>query len=71
MQGAPVKKALMEAGIGKDISSSYDNGIEQPVFSVVAQEADEEKEADFVRIIEDTLRKISKEGFRDEAWNLR
>ena len=64
MQGAPVKKALMEAGIGKDISSSYDNGIEQPVFSVVAQEADEEKEADFVRIIEDTLRKISKEGIQ-------
>lgn len=30
--GAPVKKALQEAQIGKDISSSYDNGIEQPVF---------------------------------------
>ena len=64
-----MKKALMEAGIGKDISSSYDNGIEQPVFSVVAQEAVEEKEADFVRIMEDTLRKIYE--IRDEAWNLR
>ena len=37
--GAPVKKALMDAQIGKDIQSSYDNGIMQPVFSVIAQEA--------------------------------
>lgn len=64
MQGAPVKKALMEAGIAKDISSSYDNGIEQPVFSVVAQEADEKKEEEFVRIIEEMLQKISEEGIQ-------
>lgn len=31
---------------------------------MVAQEADEAKEADFVRIIEETLRKISKEGIQ-------
>lgn len=64
MQGAPVKKALMDAGIGKDISSSFDNGIEQPVFSIVAQEADEEKEEEFVRIIEETLQKTVKEGIQ-------
>ena len=31
--GAPLKKVLLEAGIGKDIMGSYDNGIYQPIFS--------------------------------------
>lgn len=60
--GAPVKKALMDAEIGKDISSSYDNGIEQPVFSIVAQEARDEQEQDFVKIIKETLQKIVEDG---------
>lgn len=60
--GAPVKKALQEAQIGKDVSSSYDNGIEQPIFSVIAQEAAEEQEKEFVRIIEENLKKIAEEG---------
>ena len=43
--GAPLKKALVNAGIGKDILGSYDNGIYQPVFSVVAKNANlEQKE---------------------------
>ena len=37
--GAPLKKALLEAGIGKDILGSYDNGVYQPIFSVVAKNA--------------------------------
>ena len=44
--GAPLKKALTDAGIGKDIMGSYDNGILQPVFSVIAKNANEgQKEA--------------------------
>ena len=35
--GAPLKKALTDAGIGKDIMGSYDNGIYQPIFSVIAK----------------------------------
>lgn len=60
--GAPVKKALMDAEIGKDVSSSYDNGIEQPVFSVIAQETEAAREKEFVTIIENTLEKIAEEG---------
>ena len=60
--GAPVKKALMDAQIGKDIQSSYDNGIMQPVFSVIAQEARDDQEDEFVKILEKNLAKIAKEG---------
>ena len=50
--GAPLKKALIEAGIGKDISGSYDNGIRQPIFSVVAKNADGADEDRFADIID-------------------
>ncbi len=65
--GAPLKKALMDAGIGKDIMGSYDNGIYQPIFSVIAKNAEPEQKALFVQTIEDTLRKIVEEGIDQKA----
>ena len=44
----------------KDIQSSYDNGIMQPVFSVIAQEARDDQEDEFVKILEENLAKIAK-----------
>ena len=35
--GAPLKQALTEKGIGKEIYSAYDNGVMQPYFSIVAK----------------------------------
>lgn len=35
--GAPLKKALLDTGIGKDIMGSYDNGIRQPIFSIISK----------------------------------
>ena len=37
--GAPLKKALIDAGIGKDVFSSFDDGIKQPTFSIIAKNA--------------------------------
>ena len=56
--GAPLKKALTDAGIGKDIMGSYDNGIYQPIFSVIAKNANEEQKEEFIQVIEDVLRKM-------------
>ena len=58
--GAPLKKALVDAGIGKDIMGSYDNGIYQPIFSIVAKNANPEQKGAFVSLIEDTLSDIVK-----------
>lgn len=60
--GAPLKKALIDAGIGKDVSGSFDSGIYQPVFSIVAKNANVEQKEAFISTIEDTLRKIAEEG---------
>lgn len=65
--GAPLKKALMDAGIGKDITGSYDNGIYQPIFSVVAKNANAERKEEFIKIIEDTLGKIVEDGMNKKA----
>ena len=65
--GAPLKKVLVDAGIGKDIMGSYDNGILQPIFSVVAKNANPEQKERFVSIIEETLSDIVKNGMDKKA----
>ncbi|MFI3209070.1 MAG: insulinase family protein [Eubacteriales bacterium] len=60
--GAALKKALIDAGIGKDILGSYDDGIYQPMFSVVAKSANVEQKEAFVKVIEDTLKDIVANG---------
>lgn len=67
MPGAPLKQALLDAEIGKDIMSSYDNGVKQPIFSIIAKEANEDQKEAFVEVIESTLRKLVKEGLDEKA----
>lgn len=67
VNGSPMKKALLDAEIGKDVYSSYYDGIKQPYFSFVAKDADADREEEFLRIIEDTLKKIVREGLDKKA----
>ena len=65
--GAPLKKELTDAGIGKDIMGSYDNGIYQPIFSVISKNANPEQKEAFVEIIETVLSRLAKEGIDRKA----
>lgn len=65
--GAPVKQALIDRGIGKDVYSTLENGIYQPYFSIVAKNADEEQREEFVSVIEEVLSKAVKEGLEEKA----
>ena len=65
--GAPLKKALVDAGIGKDIMGSYDNGVYQPIFSVVAKNANASQKEEFVRVIEDVLKDMASNGINRKA----
>ena len=65
--GAPLKKALLDAGIGKDIMGSYDNGIYQPIFSVISKNANLEQKEAFVELIENTLKEIVEKGIDKKA----
>lgn len=60
--GAPLKTAMIDAGIGMDFVSSYDNGINQPIYSLVSKGANASDEEKFVQVIETTLGRIVEEG---------
>lgn len=61
-QGAVIKEALLNAGIGKDVYTYYDNGVRQPYFSVVAKNANEADEERFIALVRDELESIIAKG---------
>ncbi|MBQ8117757.1 MAG: insulinase family protein [Lachnospiraceae bacterium] len=65
--GAPLKQALVDRGIGKDVYSVWEGGIRQPYFSVIAKGTTLDKQEIFLETIEEVLRKIVTEGFDDKA----
>lgn len=65
--GAPVRKALLDAGIGTDISCFYEADVKQPYFSIVAKNAEVSQKEEFVRIIEENLRSLAKDGVEKKA----
>lgn len=65
--GAPVRKALLDAGIGTDIMDTYEADVKQPYYSIVAKNADESQRDEFVRIIEETLGRIARDGVEKTA----
>lgn len=60
--GAPLKQALLDAKIGKDVIGSYNDGIYQPFFSVMVKNAKTEDKERFLDIIRETLQKLVGEG---------
>lgn len=66
-EGTPLKKALLEAGIGTEISSTFENGICEPYYSIVAKNANASDEAKFVELIENEFKRVVKEGFDKNA----
>ncbi len=61
--GAPIKKALVDAGVGKDIYTTYQYQLLQPYFGIVAKGTTLDKEAEFLRIIREVLTGITETGF--------
>lgn len=66
-QGAPLKQALLDVGIGEDVYSDFENGVRQPYFSIVAKNADEAQKEAFVQIIQETLEKLCRDGLDKKA----
>lgn len=59
---APLKKALLDADLGKDVFGIYDNSILQPLFSIVVKNANENEKEKFNKIIQDTLSNLVDNG---------
>lgn len=61
-QAAPLKKALVDAQIGKDVLSSFSESILQPTFSIIVSGSNEEKTEAFQSVVRETLEKLVKDG---------
>ena len=59
---APLKLALIHKNIGTEVYTEYSNGIYQPIFSIVAKNANDNQKDEFVATIEDELKRLVKEG---------
>ncbi|MCR5671887.1 MAG: insulinase family protein, partial [Butyrivibrio sp.] len=60
--GSPIKKALMDKGIGEDVYSDYDNGLSQNIFSFIAKNADASQKDEFVSTIREVLSEVAEKG---------
>ncbi len=65
--GAPLKTALIDKGIGKDVYSVYENGISQPYFSIIAKNTDVDRKEEFVNTIETVLKDLITKGIDKKA----
>ncbi len=66
-EGAPLTKAIIDAGLAADVESSFDTSMLQPVFSVVAHNGDAGRKEEFRRLVLDTLNRIAEEGLDKTA----
>ncbi len=65
-QSAPLKKALIDANIGKDVLSSFADSILQPCFSIIVSGSDEAKVEAFKRVTNETLANLVRDGIDRE-----
>lgn len=66
MDGAPLKKAVVGAGIGNDLSGNYGDSYKQPVWEMEVTGSEAEKQQDFAQIIDTTLRSLALNGLDKE-----
>lgn len=65
--GAPLKQALLDAGIGKDITGGYDSSTMQPVFSIVAKNTNLSEKEHFLAVIRQVLEEQVAHGINKKA----
>ncbi|MBP2033173.1 Zn-dependent M16 (insulinase) family peptidase [Clostridium algifaecis] len=59
---SPLKKALIDAGIGKDVFGSFEAGMLQPMFSIIVKNSNESEKEKFKNIVIETLKKLVNDG---------
>lgn len=61
-ESSPLRRALMDAGIGQNVSGSFSGAMLQPVFSIRAAGSEPELKDKFISTIYKTLQKITVRG---------
>ena len=61
-QAAPLRKALIDARLGKDVDSNFENDILQPFFSVIINSSEEDRAERFQQVTRESLESLVKNG---------
>lgn len=67
LPGAPVKEALIKAGIGQDIGAGIMNDLKQPSMFVMVRNTEADKLEDLKRILKEELQKLSDGGLNHKS----
>ena len=59
---APLKKALVDAGVGRDVSGDFQDGILQPLWGISINGSDPDKQAKILPVVRQFLTKMVQEG---------
>ncbi|MBQ0000761.1 MAG: insulinase family protein [Clostridiales bacterium] len=65
--GAPLKQAILDAGVGEDVYGNFDDGILQPYFTIIAKGANTDQKALFLSTIRQVLEGIAEKGIDSKA----
>lgn len=66
-EGAPLKQALLDAGIGRDVFGGYRNWTLQPYFSLIVKNAEKEQLEAFREVVDKTLWDLVEHGIGEKA----
>lgn len=66
-QGAPIRQRLLDEGIGKDIMSSFDDGVLQPYLSIISKNANPDQKDRFLEIINEEFVKAVENGLNTSS----
>jgi Zn-dependent M16 (insulinase) family peptidase len=61
-EAAPLRKALIDAGIGKDVFGMFDSSIYQPTFGIVVKNSNADKKEELKKVVFNTLHRLVKDG---------
>jgi presequence protease len=63
---SPLKKALIDEEIGRDVLGNYDEGLLQPMFNIVLKDSNVEEKQRFLEIVQRTLEELVKNGIDEK-----
>lgn len=64
---APLRKALIDAELGSDVLSFFENGILQPAFAIIIKETEPEKAEKFQEVLHKTLKELIEHGISKDS----
>ncbi|SCW42154.1 hypothetical protein SAMN02910400_00699 [Lachnospiraceae bacterium C10] len=65
--GAPLRQAILDEGIGTDVSGGYQTAMLQPYFSIVVKGSDPEKKQPFVDLVHRVLTEVVEKGLDQDT----